>query len=216
MTEILKAYKATDKKMKCRDFQYELGNTYEHKGNIKLCGSGFHACGSEFDMLNYYPRDSRFFEVEMSGEIIKGDDKHVSSKITFKSEISFSKMFDSFFEKIKQICASSNEPNTSGDYAHSNTSGDKAHSNTSGYKAHSNTSGDEAIASSLGIFSKSMVESRDGWINIVNWIYSDKESKYIIKEICSAKPGMKIHNVEIKTNVWYWFACGEFMNSDSK
>ena len=63
----MKVYKATDKDMKCRDFQYELGKTAEVEGDIKLCESGLHACEMPLDVLGYYPPGdgSRYFEAEL-------------------------------------------------------------------------------------------------------------------------------------------------------
>ena len=63
----MKVYKATDKDMKCRGFQYELGKTAEVEGDIKLCEKGLHACEMPFDVLGYYaPGDgSRYFEAEL-------------------------------------------------------------------------------------------------------------------------------------------------------
>ena len=69
----MKVYKATDKDMKCRGFQYELGKTAEVDGDIELCENGLHACEMPLDVLGYYaPGDcSRYFEAELedvSGE----------------------------------------------------------------------------------------------------------------------------------------------------
>lgn len=52
--EIIKSYKGMDRNMKCRDFQYEIGKTYETE-NADACACGFHACESPLDVLNYYP-----------------------------------------------------------------------------------------------------------------------------------------------------------------
>lgn len=70
--EKIKGYKGFDKNMKCRDFQYETGKDYQHDGNITCCHSGFHFCTNPFDVLAYYaPANSRFCEVEGSGESAK-------------------------------------------------------------------------------------------------------------------------------------------------
>lgn len=40
----MKAYKAFDKNLTCRDFQYEIGKTYEMEDEPIICEKGFHAC----------------------------------------------------------------------------------------------------------------------------------------------------------------------------
>ena len=71
------AYKGFDKDLKCRDFQYKIGKTYTHKGEIKPCSRGFHACEIPMDVFDYYAFDgsNRFCEVELSGEIQKEENK---------------------------------------------------------------------------------------------------------------------------------------------
>ena len=49
----MKVYKATDKDMKCRGFQYEIGKTAEVDGDAKLCERGLHAC--EMPLLSMSP-----------------------------------------------------------------------------------------------------------------------------------------------------------------
>jgi len=69
----MKVYKATDKDMKCRGFQYTLGKTAEVDGDIELCERGLHACEMPLDVLGYYvPGDgSRYFEAELDGLSVK-------------------------------------------------------------------------------------------------------------------------------------------------
>ena len=64
------AYKAFDKDMKCRGFQYEVGKEYEMDGEIACCSRGFHACEYPMDVLFYRRIEKSLFAVvELSGKI---------------------------------------------------------------------------------------------------------------------------------------------------
>lgn len=87
--KIIKSYKAFNKNMQCRGFQYEVGKEYNIDRNIECCKQGFHACKSPMETWNYYDMlNSRFAEVEQSGKIdtIRGI-KICSSYIKIKKEI---------------------------------------------------------------------------------------------------------------------------------
>ena len=85
-------FKATDKDMCCRQFQYNLGEKFETT-HASLCHSGFHFCTNAFDLLNYYSgeigRTVRFFEVKVDkvAEEHDFDSKRVCKEITFLREI---------------------------------------------------------------------------------------------------------------------------------
>ena len=83
-------FKGFDKDLKCRGFQYEVGKTYDLKGEVKCCKRGFHFCENPFDVFRYYsPCDSRYCEVEGDGNADKADDdsKVATSHIHISSEI---------------------------------------------------------------------------------------------------------------------------------
>ncbi|WP_063393230.1 site-specific integrase [Ralstonia mannitolilytica] len=42
--EVVTSYKGFNQDWTCRDFQYEVGKSYEHNGDVEACSGGFHAC----------------------------------------------------------------------------------------------------------------------------------------------------------------------------
>ena len=105
----MKVYKATDKDMKCRGFQYELGKTAEADGDIELCKNGLHACEMPLDVLDYYaPGDgSRYFEAELedvNSEERSDDTKRVGKKLTLSAEIGIPGLVKAQVEYVKAQC----------------------------------------------------------------------------------------------------------------
>ena len=160
------AYKGFDKDFKCRDFQYEVGKTYEMDGNIECCNRGFHACESPIEVFDHYDMlTSRFAEVEQSGEIDKEDNstKICSSRIKIKAELKLADIINLGVEWLKEITApskikannSSNDGDSaqigsSGNYAQIGSSGDYAQIGSSGYSAKIGSSGHSAQIGSSG------------------------------------------------------------------
>lgn len=89
----MKAYKATNKKMQCIDFQFELNKEFIHEGKLILCENGFHFCKELTDVFYHYefsPKN-RFWEVEIPDNAEVIDDyciKSVTNKIKFIRELS--------------------------------------------------------------------------------------------------------------------------------
>jgi len=158
----MKAYKGFNQDMTCRGFQFEVGKTYIHDGEVKLCESGFHACEAPLDVLNYYPPTALFAEVELDGvseETHKQDTKRVSKSLTVKAAIDIaglvkaqvewcSKKSDAAFSKGNYSTAAS-----SGYYSKAASSGDYSTAASSGNYSKAASSGDYSKAASSGYYS---------------------------------------------------------------
>jgi hypothetical protein len=90
--EGIEAIKGFDANFRCRGFQFEVGQTYEHDGPVDVCESGFHAVeGHPLDVLRYYPPvGSRFAIVQQGGALSRNSDgsKLASARITISAELS--------------------------------------------------------------------------------------------------------------------------------
>ena len=159
------AYKAFDENFRCRDFMYEVGKEYEIKGEIKCCERGFHACESPMEVFDYYDMfNSRFAEVEQSGQIDKEDDnkstKICSSRIKIKAELKLADIINIGIEWLKDITSSSKvkadiDLNDNGCYsAKIGSSGDSAQIGSSGYSAQIGSSGYYAKIGSSGNYAQ--------------------------------------------------------------
>ncbi|MEX4200679.1 hypothetical protein MY795_02920 [Haemophilus influenzae] len=148
------AYKGFKQDWTCRGYQYEVGKTYEHKGNVKACESGFHACEYPLDVLSYYsPAVSKFAVVKMSGETSKDSDdtKIASAKITIETEINLPEMIKKAVEWIKgKVDWDAAKVSNTGDWSAATNTGDwSAATNTGNWSAATNT-GDRSAATNTG------------------------------------------------------------------
>ena len=88
----MKAIKGFESNMKCRGFQFEVGKTYTHDGDVIPCQSGFHAIPEDqhpLSVFDYYaPAGSRFAIVEVSGKTVADGDKIAAETMTVQREIS--------------------------------------------------------------------------------------------------------------------------------
>ena len=121
----MKVYKGTDKDMKCRGFQYEIGKTETDDGAIRCGNKGFHSCEAPFDVLRYYPvRDgNRYFEAEADGIVDRtgaDDSKIASSQLTLKAEMNIAGLIKAQVEftrkKAESGTAGGYESNLAGGY----------------------------------------------------------------------------------------------------
>ena len=148
------AYKGFNQDWTCRGYQYEVGKTYEYKGNVKACESGFHACEYPLDVLSYYsPAVSKFAVVKMSGETSKDSDdtKIASAKITIETEINLPEMVKKAVEWIKgKVDWDTAKISNTGDWSAATNTGDwSAVTNTGNRSAATNT-GYQSAATNTG------------------------------------------------------------------
>ena len=85
----MKGYKGTDKDMRCRGMQYEVGKTFHADGKIEVCDNGLHFCIRLTDVFDYYEHSNgnRFFEVEADGIINSDGKKSAASELTIIREL---------------------------------------------------------------------------------------------------------------------------------
>ena len=170
--KVITSYKAFDKNMQCRGFQYEVGKEYEMNGEIKCCNRGFHACKSPLEIWDYYDMlNSRFAEVEQSGKIEEEENstKVCSSRIKIKAELKLADIINIGVEWLKDITSPSKvkadgvlndngdrrkQIGSSGYSAKIGSSGYSAQIGSSGYSAQIGSSGDYAQIGSSGDYAK--------------------------------------------------------------
>ena len=144
-------YKGTDKDMKCRDFQFELGKEYE-EAEAKLCEKGFHGCEYPLDVFGHYaPADSRFFVADLDGvtdEMQSDDTKRVGTKVTLRAEIGIPGIVKAAVEYIKEQTGKT-EDATGYRSAATNTGYRSAATNTGDCSAATNT-GNQSAATNTG------------------------------------------------------------------
>lgn len=105
----VEGYKGTDKNMRCRDFQYELGKQFDvdEEKEVNACHNGFHLCLDLNDVFEYYPigKGNRFFKVkalvhksdkEEYGKYFmwSKNDKLAAKSIIFTEELPVDKIFE--------------------------------------------------------------------------------------------------------------------------
>ena len=160
----IEAFKGFDKNLRCRGFQYEIGQTYRTTGEVVRCAEGgFHSCENPLDVWSYYgPATSRFAEVTAAGKIARAeneDTKIASAEITIKAEIKLPDLINWAVQWVLKQTQGSvtsgyrSHAATSGHRSHAATSGDGANAATSGYHSHAATSGSYSHAVTSGSYS---------------------------------------------------------------
>jgi len=107
----MKGYKAFNSDLTCRGFQFEIGKTYEHEGEIEPCKSGFHFCKNLADCYKFYNMsdETRICKVEAVGNIKTDDEvKYCTDKITILSEVKKPRLKSNLSDSNSGYCNSGN------------------------------------------------------------------------------------------------------------
>ncbi|ERX03819.1 TPA: hypothetical protein ACRNZM_004519 [Pseudomonas aeruginosa] len=222
--EIVTAYKGFKQDLTCRGYQFEIGGTYKHEGEVEACASGFHSCEYPLDVFGYYaPGDSRFAIVKASGQLSRHDDdsKIASATLVVEAEISMPTMISRAIDwimarldsSVEQTVAGDTASNTGNRSAASNTGNQSAASNTGYQSAASNTgdysaaevSGKESVAASLGIEGRARASAGSAIV------LCHRDDKGHLIHIRASKVGEN----GVKPDTWYQLSAeGEFVEFD--
>ena len=218
----MKGYKAFKKGLICdptgnKPFQFAENTVFEER-KAEVCESGFHFCAEPMDVLNYYPPESEFAEVEALDDI-KTDDsvKYVTKKIRIGAKISLKDLISAQvgidFAKAKE---DGNEHYAQGDYGHAAAQGykghaaaqgDYGHAAAQGYKGHAEVDGKEAIAAAFGINGKAKA-CLGSWIMLAEWKF--KNGNWHIAAVKTAQ----IDGEKLKADTWYILKNGKFEEAE--
>ena len=206
----MKGYKGFNKDLKCQEHQFEIGKEYEHKGEVKLCSSGYHFCLNPLHVLRYYnPAESRFTEIEADG-VSEGqegsDSKRACKSIKIGLEISLKQLIEAgikfVFEKVDWSKAAAQ---THGYYSAAQTHGNYSAAQTHGNSSAAQTHGDSSAAVAFGINSKAS-GALGNWITLDEW----KKNKSGIYERVDVKT-VKVDGEKIKADTFYGLEDGKFV-----
>ena len=213
--KVITSYKAFDKNMRCRDFQYEVGKEYEMNGDIKCCNLGFHACKSPMEVWDHYDMlNSRYAEVEQSGKIDEEENstKVCSSHIKIKAELKLADIIKVGVEWLKDITSPSKVKadgalNDNGDRKKQiGSSGDSAQIGSSGDSAKIDSTGEDSVIMCAG--NKSKAKAKVGsWITLAEWKWSDEKNHNV--PVCVKTEYVDGEN--IKAYTWYQLKNGKFV-----
>ena len=214
----MKVYKGTDKDMKCRGFQYKLGEAAVFDGEPHLCRAGLHACEQPIDVLSHYaPNESRYFEADAEGvtdERESNDSKIVAKKMTLKAEIGVPGLVKAQIEYVKNQIGfedaikranAEKENHATGDQGAASATGDQGAASATGYQGAASATGKAGVALAAGYECKAMgalgcaicCVERGKW---------DGEAHPIIAVKAAIVDGEKI-----KAGTWYRLQNDEFM-----
>ncbi|OXM32247.1 DUF7666 domain-containing protein [Salmonella enterica] len=155
MTKEIVTFKGFNKDLKCRGFQFAIGETFHHDGKVEACGSGFHACECPFDVFSYYPpAESRYAETISFGVTDReegGDTKIASASITIKAELTLPQFIQRGIEWIwSKIDKSLEQQIMTGNQSAATNTGYRSAATNTGYQSAATNTGNQSAATNTG------------------------------------------------------------------
>jgi len=213
------SFKGFGPDLKCRDFQYAVGETYEHKGAAVACASGFHACEYPLDVFGYYPpAGSKFAVVQQAGTLSRhGDDSKVaSSKITISAEINLAGLIKAAIEYTTSRCKPidpAGPASATGYQGAASATGSRGAASATGSRGAASATGYQGAASATGYQGAAMASGYGGSAkgadgNALFLVFRDDDYK-----IVHAKAAI-VGRDGIKADTFYTLnASGEFVEA---
>ena len=202
----IKGYKAYEKGLVCKGFQYEVGKTYEQKESPKICDRGFHFCENPLDVLNYYNLcECEFTEVEAEGKVDKEDDKDTkiaTNKIKIGAKLDLPMFIKASIDFVSESCKK--------DKKTKDDSGYSAQLASSGYSAQLASSGNSAKLASSGNYAQ--LASSGDYAQLASSGYSAKLELNGLKSV-GANIGI---NGIIKGKEGNWITLAEYKKVNGK
>jgi hypothetical protein len=202
MDDKIVAYKGFDKDLKCRGFQYEVGESYKTE-KAKCCESGFHSCEYPLNVFDYYqPCGSRFAEVEASGDIDRRDEdtKISSTKITIKAELKIPALVEAAVKFVFDRVDWKNKKETN--------TGDQSAATNTGDRSAATVEGKESIAFASGIEGRAK-GSVGCWLVLAEW--KEKKDGWHIKDVKTTI----VDGKKVKADTFYILKRGKFVEAKS-
>ena len=215
MEQKTKGYKGFDKDLKCRGFQYKVGETYK-TDNAEVCETGFHFCENPFDVFSYYPPScekgvNRFCEVEGGGKIDKDCDgsKIACSEIKIGAEIKLDGIINAgvkfILDKVKWV---NNKDTNTGDYSAATNTGYRSAATNTGNCSAASVEGKESIAIATGKDSRAK-GALGCWIVLAERDEWNGESYPILNV-----KAFKVDNLQVKADTYYMLVNGELKEAE--
>ena len=152
-TEIT-SIKGFDRNLRCRDFQFEVGKTYEIEGEIEACERGFHAIeGHPLEVFGYYaPGVSRYAVVKQAGALSRhaGDSRVASARITIEAEIGIPEIVQRTIDWVFAHATMVTRKTATGYQGAASATGYQGAASATGYLGGARATGGEEVARATG------------------------------------------------------------------